>query len=111
MERKHDINEIYKQLRNDLKLDDTVKFHEKMRGYIPEYEKLPRIKHKKSLSPTRIEDELEAAAKGVPKNFQFMQLQEMLKKKKEEELQVRVKLRDVSRSQRKQVTEDRQKSV
>ena len=100
-----DINQIYKQLRDDLKLDDTDKFHEKMRGYIPEYEKLPRIKHTKiHPSPTRVEDELEAAVKGLPKIPQFLQLQEIMRKNREQELQAREKLRDVSRTHRKKMS-------
>lgn len=62
-----------------------------MRGYVPEYEKLPKILKvpaTKATSPQRMEDELVAASKGVPKSPELLQLQMMLRKNKEHETKI-----------------------
>ena len=98
-----EINQVYMKMREDLKMDDhsgvssnsendcVIQFYEKMRGYVPEYEKLPKILKlpaSKATSPQRMEDELVAASKGVPKSPEFLQLQMMLRKNKEQETQI-----------------------
>ena len=61
-----------------------------MRGYIPEYEKLPKISLKGKSganttknSPKRMEEEISAASVGVPKIPEFLQLQELIRKNQE----------------------------
>ena len=56
-------------------MEDVNKFHTKMRGFIPEYDKLPKISHssappKVSKKPNAL-DEILQAAEGVPKIPQF----------------------------------------
>ncbi|TNV87275.1 hypothetical protein FGO68_gene15053 [Halteria grandinella] len=99
-----EINQIYKQVREDLKMDDPITYHQRMRGYIPEYEKLPKIVSIKAPSPKRMEIELSSASKGVPKIPELIQLQNIIRKNKEEEQAFREKLREQSRTHRKNLS-------
>jgi|LauGreDrversion4_2_1035121.scaffolds.fasta_scaffold573668_2 hypothetical protein len=72
-----------------MKLDDMDKVHSRMRGYIPEYDKLPKIPNNlsqrnagsnnvsKTTSPRQLNskralEELQTAAEGLPKIPEFL---------------------------------------